>query len=488
MTHTASSSTKSINDHLYLYIPTSLRKSQQQQQSKTTTTEPHLHLVFSTDCSSYQHWQSYVLYYSAVQVRQKGTITRIISGCDDTQMQDMIAWHQQNVLPLTKEPKKFTLHFTPNYDHPILQSYVFVNKPFGLLHYFENYNPDKDEHGFSTEARHIQRSHNQSLQLNPNDIIAVIDPDMMFLKPLTHDFTPSQSFQPVYAPGNEPTDNNSITVVQHGHPFSARYSVGDPWRQFNLPYITGSDTTPALNFTSEEAIAHFQVGSPYIATMKDMHAITPTWLVAVHKVREEYQEHISEMYSYIIGAAHANLPHVVLQGFIISGDDSGEEVPTEGWSFLPEVPPSQVCTFAEEAYKLNATDICSLDETSWKCQALKKLPNFLHFCQGYNVGNWFWGKHNFPKDYFTCESPLMATPPSNLGSDYADYRLEPGQSRSAEIPINSFEKTRNAFVICAMSKVLQEAAEYYKTHSCAFQKSNLVKTLNLYEILTPSEE
>ena len=301
MTHTASSNKS--NDQLYLYIPTSLRKGQPLvttnsktiPESKSTTAEPQLHLVFSTDCSSYQHWQSYVLYYSAVQVGQKGTITRIISGCDDTQMQDLIAWHEQNVLPLTREPKKFTLHFTPNYDHPILESYVFVNKPFGLLHYFEHYNPDSNEHGFSMEARSIQTSPNPSLQLPPDDIIAVIDPDMMFLKPLTHDFTPSSSFQPVYAPGNEPntdTQDPIITVVQHGHPFSARYSVGDPWRAFNLPYITGSNTTPALNFTSEQAMAHFQVGSPYIATMKDMYAITPTWLVAVHKVREEYQEHI----------------------------------------------------------------------------------------------------------------------------------------------------------------------------------------------------
>jgi hypothetical protein len=42
---------------------------------------PPLHLVFSTDCSLYQQWQSYALYYSAVQVKQGGKITRIVSGC-----------------------------------------------------------------------------------------------------------------------------------------------------------------------------------------------------------------------------------------------------------------------------------------------------------------------------------------------------------------------------------------------------------------------
>jgi hypothetical protein len=219
--------------------------------------------------------------------------------------------------------------------------------------------------------------------------------------------------------------------------------------------------------------------------MKDMYAMTPVWLDSVHTVREEYPHHISEMYSYIIGAANANLPHHILQGFMISGDDSGNEEPTEGWSFLPEVPPEEICNFAAEAYKLDANTVCTEAEESFKCRALRKIPNFLHFCQIYHVGDWFWGKHNFPKDYLTCESPLVAMPPANLGSDYADYRLDPLGSRTDKIPINSNEKTRNAFMICAMSSVLQEAATYYKKHSCEVDNANFETTLNLYNHLTP---
>ena len=108
----------------------------------------------------------------------------------------------------------------------------------------------------------------------------------------------------------------------------------------------------------------------------------------------------------------------------------------------------------------------------------------MHFCQEYYVGNWYWSKYRFPHDYLTCESPIAAMPPSNLGSDYADYRLDPGGSRTEKIHMNFNEKARNAFMICAISSVLQEAATYYKKHSCELDKANFEPTLNLYEHLT----
>ena len=42
-----------------------------------------IHIVFSTDCSPYQDWQTLVLFHSATVVGQKGSITRIASGCDE---------------------------------------------------------------------------------------------------------------------------------------------------------------------------------------------------------------------------------------------------------------------------------------------------------------------------------------------------------------------------------------------------------------------
>ena len=54
-----------------------------------------LYVVFSTDCEQYQHWQSYLLFFSAMRVRQLGFITRIASGCTDEQQQETREWHQE---------------------------------------------------------------------------------------------------------------------------------------------------------------------------------------------------------------------------------------------------------------------------------------------------------------------------------------------------------------------------------------------------------
>jgi len=506
------STNDSINnnvDQIHNYLSSSSSStSSSSSASSSSPSSSRLHLVFSTDCSLYQHWQSYALYYSAVQVGQRGKITRLISGCDANQMEQMMQWHRQNVLPLQDTPtaKKFTLHFTPNYDHPIVKEYIYVNKPFALLHYFQYYDETATPEGFSTSAFHLQlrlTTTKLSPFLQPDDIIAVIDPDMVFLRPLSHDFTPSNTFQPVYAPGNEfdPTDpytstsTHNVTTVQHGHPFAPKYDVGDAWRYFNLKYITKSDTSPALNVTQEEALSHYAVGSPYMATIQDMYALTPLWLDSVATVREEFPEHISEMYSYIIGAAHANLPHHLIQNLMISGPGGSlhDTPPNEGWAFLPHIPPEQICSFATQVYKLDATTICNHTTTTtttttdnWKCLALQKIPNFLHFCQTYHVGDWYWNKWHIPKDYLTCESPILATPPHNLGKDYADYQLELG-NRNIRNHINSYHQAQNAFMLCAMTSVLQEAALYYKKQSCNTSNVNLEQSLNIYDLYTPPQ-
>lgn len=37
---------------------------------------------FSTDCTSFQHWQALTLLDSAIRVGQRGAIVRMVSGCD----------------------------------------------------------------------------------------------------------------------------------------------------------------------------------------------------------------------------------------------------------------------------------------------------------------------------------------------------------------------------------------------------------------------
>jgi hypothetical protein len=44
--------------------------------------EEDIHVVFSTGCNLFQHWQAEVVLHSHMKVGQKGKITRVVSGCD----------------------------------------------------------------------------------------------------------------------------------------------------------------------------------------------------------------------------------------------------------------------------------------------------------------------------------------------------------------------------------------------------------------------
>ena len=56
------------------------------------------YIVFSTDCGKSQEWQSYLLFFGAMRVRQSGFVTRIASGCSDSERAATQEWHQVNEL------------------------------------------------------------------------------------------------------------------------------------------------------------------------------------------------------------------------------------------------------------------------------------------------------------------------------------------------------------------------------------------------------
>ena len=93
----------------------------------------NVHVVFSTDCSAYQDWQSEVLWYSALMVQHRGLITRIASGCseeDAARVRRSVEVKQQAYLPFAR------VHFTPKFskDKKTGKEYHFYNKVIWSLH------------------------------------------------------------------------------------------------------------------------------------------------------------------------------------------------------------------------------------------------------------------------------------------------------------------------------------------------------------------
>ena len=78
-----------------------------------------LYLIFSTDCSKYQRWQSYILFHSARKIKQPGNITRIVSGCNnDKEEMEEREWFDTHIIRSTKDddPSFFFIFIS---HHPI---------------------------------------------------------------------------------------------------------------------------------------------------------------------------------------------------------------------------------------------------------------------------------------------------------------------------------------------------------------------------------
>lgn len=115
-----------------------------------------IHVVFSTDCSFFQDWQTLVVFHSAMAVGQKGEVTRIASGCSEEKKEILSALYSK-LFP------QYHVHFTPDFkvDKKTNKKYDFYNKPYGVEHWLSN------------------------TQIEDLTVIAIIDPDMIFVRPLT---------------------------------------------------------------------------------------------------------------------------------------------------------------------------------------------------------------------------------------------------------------------------------------------------------------
>lgn len=396
------------------------------------------HLIFSTDCSEFQHWQSYLLFHSALKVQQPGTVTRIASGCSDEEKIRLQEWHKEHITNVMGE--KFMVHFTPHFsgvkdeNGETVGDYKFFNKPFGLRHWLEN------AIGF------VPGSSDQVLK-QEDDVVILIDPDMVLLRPITGDFSNDRD---VVIGKRHQRDRRY--KVDHGSPFAQKYGLGTQWRSFHLSDIAGPDS-PALEVSQADGGTFYPVGPPYIGTVRDMHSISLKWTEFVPRVHKEYPYLLAEMYAFCIAAAHLKLPFQLIDSLMISNVGVGGE----GWPMVDEMPSENLCEFSKRPK-----------------HEIYPVPSVIHYCQRYTIGEWFFSKRRMVKDFFECDSPLLEEPPMDV-IEKSDYKHPPGGSRTDLDPVNA---KREGFVVCGMIGALNDAGVFFKEHHCG-ASGNLEKTLNL---------
>merc|ERR1712032_295327 len=411
--------------------------------------EPQQHTIFSTDCSRYQQWQSYLLFHQALRVHQPGNITRIVSGCTAEQAIHEKIWHTNYVQ--NSMSQYFHLHHTPHFStiHSPLHSpgkeYKFFNKPFGLLHWFQH----SDNMGII---------HDQVAR--ENDIIVVLDPDMVLIRPITYDMSQEDLVH-----------QSKQRKVTHGNPYAQKYGLGSHWRTFNLTAIAGKQS-PSLSVSLHDANSNYPVGPPIIATAKDLYKIVKKWTEFVPRVYDQYPHLLAEMYAYCIAAAHVKLPHTLVYSLMVS--NTLVSASGEAWSFVDSLSDTYVCDEnVNDAPHDNITyAMLDSNETGEDISVLKSAniinirprPGLIHLCQRYILGRSFYSKRKIPTDIFSCSQSLLKSPPINLSSLY-DYRIPPGNTEEKQM-IKNPQVKREAYMICYLTKVTNDAALFYKYRHC----------------------
>jgi peptidyl serine alpha-galactosyltransferase len=134
----------------------------------------------------------------------------------------------------------------------------FYNKPWGMKHFLMYSSPP----------------------IPKNTIIALLDPDMIFLRPLTPEISSDISLLTDKAVKGEIIDR-----IIPGRPVAQTYGLGAPWtndnhKKFNRGRICG-EGSPCLETTVRFGELHYSVGPPYIAYKTDFIRIVETWTTFV---------------------------------------------------------------------------------------------------------------------------------------------------------------------------------------------------------------
>ena len=110
---------------------------------------PPIHIVFSTGCNEFQHWQSEVLLSSALHVGQHTKITQIIVGCDAREDQDMSGKERHLTHPHGAADNVVTAEMWAKSVHPSVErifvpsikearEFPWYNKPWSYKFYAEH--------------------------------------------------------------------------------------------------------------------------------------------------------------------------------------------------------------------------------------------------------------------------------------------------------------------------------------------------------------
>mmetsp|Transcript_3877 Transcript_3877/g.8318 ORF Transcript_3877/g.8318 Transcript_3877/m.8318 type:complete len:556 (+) Transcript_3877:162-1829(+) len=392
-----------------------------------------LHIIFSSGCNYFQHWQSEFLLASAYLVGQRGRITRIVSGCHDKSAETVRHQHQtfpqgKNDLLVPMEMlnrsvnENFGLYITPSFEGA--KDFPWINKPSSIQYFMEHARPELDRLG--------------------ETVIAILDPDFIFLKPLTQTGESADNIIATRGVDMDPGVIPPIDVVRKGRPVAQRYGLEDGWKssKFDLDKITGDPNTPAKSWTSEMASKYTSVGPPLMLHVDDISRLSVLWEKYMRPVLDMGPNILADMWAYSIGSAHLGLKHTTLDHYMIStwGNDGEAFQWVDAWTTMSCRNPQP--------------------------QPGDKMPTFIHLASNFKApdskGPWMFHKGHVPATILDCDTPLIVEAPDDL--------FDISRSR---------HRKQSAWVLCQTVSKLNRILLMYKQKFCpiGYETRKLVRLI-----------
>ena len=451
----------------------------------SSSSSKDVHIVFSTDCSGYQHYQSILSYYSIRRSGHSGPTTRVVSGCNPKEQSAI----ETEFSKIDSTQTKLRLHFSPSFALPG-KHYKYSNKPGGLYHWMNE-----------TDIK--------------EEVIALIDPDMILLRPITP--TLGQGLVESSIKGGkllQYTDEERGGVqllrqtnlpqlpqmITKGIAAGQHFGLGGMWassgmknaqrdfREFNLTKVCGNKS-PCLNeiynhdksihiTTRQEADQNYAVGPVYIATTSDWKDLLPKWHEATPRVHDQYPKLLAEMFGFTMSAADIQLHFALSSSYMVS--DPHTMSTTESWAWIDNYG-EWIDNSVNVHDSLSTRSVCEGAKSNvLPKETLKRLQNYgyghynkndmkipisnagplpttLHYCQRYLFANHTFAKRKIPHDFFKCEGE-----PLNFDIYGILKELNSLENDSALSDSQKKVQRRTAYMICHIIPLMNIALEEYK--------------------------
>ena len=454
-----------------------------------------VHIVFSTDCSGYQHWQSIASYYSLRRAGHLGPITRIVSGCSKPSQEEDIQAEFEKIQK--HNSNQLRLHFTPLF--ALGGHYKYSNKPGGFYHWM-----------------------NHTTIHEP--VVALVDPDMMALRPITPQLGKGMTPMPVTLDGYHDLvqykdEHGKILLlrqqklpplpshVTRGVAAGQHFGLGGFWasagmknakpafKTFNLTAVCGANS-PCLNApqpyngaytTPELADKNYAVGPVYIASTADWKGLLPRWHEFMPRVHAQYPKLLAEMYAFTMAAADMQLKFALSSSYMVS--DPGTMSSTESWVWIDEYFTGVGSHDSHEMMRSvckGATSNTLPTETMIRLESygygnyhnsntgisMKEglssggLPSFLHHCQNYKLANHVFAKRKMSHDFFKCDGL-----PLKLDVDAIVNELDSIENDSSLSLLQKKKQARTGYMLCHLIPMMNLALDDYKSDVCQGEKA-----------------